>query len=122
MAGAGHLERMLEPFEAFFSSNAAMVGEEGAEGFGAWAATNGRKLPEGMPGQIVTEPEEEEEEESGGWSGWQELELDVPAPEPAETDDGKPSNQVSMTTISIISHPACSLLHGDRTMPLQRES
>ena len=95
-ASAGHLERMLEHFEAFYQSSEAQPGKEGAAGFGAWAASNGRKLPEGLPGQIVTEPDMAEEEEPGGWSGWQELLPEVPAEEAADSALQKQDKKVCL--------------------------
>lgn len=94
MAVAGHLKQAVEHFKVFYESGAAQIGEQGAPEFTAWAAANGHKLPEGLPGAMIAEPEVEEEEDPGGWSGWQELATEIPVEEPAAAEHPQPDSKV----------------------------
>ncbi|KAK9844686.1 hypothetical protein WJX74_005496 [Apatococcus lobatus] len=92
-AASEHLEQTREHFQAFYESNAAQIGEDGAVGFTSWAAATGRKLPEGLPGENLMEPEAEEEEDPGGWSGWQELATETPAEEAVSEESLQPDKK-----------------------------
>ena len=116
LAGAGHLEQTTEHFKPFYESNAAQIGEEGAIGFPSWAAANGCKLPEGLPGEMLMEPEVEEEEDPGGWSGWQELASEIPAEEPAAAEPTESESKVRPRRRASSSHWACVEFYSGRNI------